>query len=629
MEWEAFLRVDPRAALRYAARRSAARGFQYQPNLVKLPKADKPASAMPVSRRNMLKSAVGAAIAVLAPRSRRASAAGAVESPVALLMNHVGFTPGASKVTLVGGCGPGGFIVTRNNEALGAGGAGQVVLQGDLVARDADFGQYFAADFSALRDEGTFVLHAGGVASQPFEVRPTIHDAAIRHIVTYFSHQRCGDSKTGYHAPCHLDDGRRPGNWRHHDVTGGWHDACDLRKWVNATLYGMTGLSGVLDRLGAPAGRVSRDAVLDELRWGNRYFLKMQSPEGFVMNYCGGDDGNNWTDNRTGTRDDRVIHVEPCELPAQFHFIAAQAAMTRHARSTDAAYARDCELAARRCLRWCTTKRDPGAATSLAAGLLAVVELHRTTGDDTLVGHVEAFAHRLIALQAIPNAPARQPVTGFFLRAPDDPQPSREIMHGNLPLLALCAIVEHFPSHRDVNAWRDALSRHVDHLAVMAGHGAFGTVPFGLYTGKDPGGNRRIGDYWYRWFMQDHDERSDSDWWVGINAHLASNGLGLARAARLLSRPELAAIAQWQLDWILGRNPFDASTITGVGRNQPALFVTSEFRPVTPPIPGGVMNGIGGTATDKPTLAPGSYNTCEYWTPMVAYTMLLMTELGA
>jgi hypothetical protein len=39
------------------------------------------------------------------------------------------------------------------------------------------------------------------------------------------------------------------------------------------------------------------------------------------------------------------------------------------------------------------------------------------------------------------------------------------------------------------------------------------------------------------------------------------------------------------------------------------------------------MNGIGGTADDQPQLLPGIYHTCEYWTPMVAYTMWLMAEL--
>jgi hypothetical protein len=81
-----------------------------------------------------------------------------------------------------------------------------------------------------------------------------------------------------------------------------------------------------------------------------------------------------------------------------------------------------------------------------------------------------------------------------------------------------------------------------------------------------------------------------------------------------------------------GRSPaaanlLDASTMEDVGRNQPRQFVTGEFRPQTPHIPGAVMSGIGGHEDDSPWLWAGSWQTCEYWTPMVGYTMWLMAEL--
>jgi len=202
-------------------------------------------------------------------------------------------------------------------------------------------------------------------------------------------------------------------------------------------------------------------------------------------------------------------------------------------------------------------------------------------------------------------------------------------MDGNLPLLALCDAIEHLSDHPDAPGWRSSLQRHVDHLIATSKLSAFGTIPFGLYAGNDPGGGRKFGKYFYRWFMKPRGEYRDDDWWVGINAHLASHGVGLSRAAKLLDRPELAHLAHRQLDWILGVNPFNASTVTGAGRNQPKLYRTGEFTPPTPLIAGGVMNGLGGTAADEPCIDAGSWQTCEYWTPMVAYTMWLMSELHA
>ena len=91
-------------------------------------------------------------------------------------------------------------------------------------------------------------------------------------IVTYFSLQRCGSSTTGYLSPCHLDDGIRLDNGKHQDVTGGWHDASDLRKWVEATIYGMIGLGKTYEL--HDEKNKTREKILDELMWGNQYFLK-------------------------------------------------------------------------------------------------------------------------------------------------------------------------------------------------------------------------------------------------------------------------------------------------------------------------------------------------------------------
>ena len=112
---------------------------------------------------------------------------------------------------------------------------------------------------------------------------------------------------------------------------------------------------------------------------------------------------------------------------------------------------------------------------------------------------------------------------------------------------------------------------------------------------------------------------------MGINANIASAGVGLVRAARILGDPSLRSVAQSQLDWILGCNPFYASTVVGLGHNHPPEFVNgNEFHPATPQLPGAVMNGLGGTADDQPFVGDGIYNVSEYWTPMVSYTMWLM-----
>ena len=172
--------------------------------------------------------------------------------------------------------------------------------------------------------------------------------------------------------------------------------------------------------------------------------------------------------------------------------------------------------------------------------------------------------------------------------------------------------------------WKEIVSGYTrDYLLFIARKNSFGIVPFGLFTEKDPGGNKKIGDYWYRYFMQ-----PENDWWVGINANLASSGIGLLKASAVLNDPELKAYAQKQLDWIVGVNPFNSSTVVGVGYNHPDHFPGSTFIPRTPVLPGAVLNGLGGNHDDRPTMGKGDWQISEYWTPIVAYTLWLMAELS-
>src|SRR5689334_530423 len=178
---------------------------------------------------------------------------------------------------------------------------GKVVYKGDLVAADGDFGTYAVADFSKVTKEGRYYLRADTVRSYPFSISKNVYQPQMNDVLNYFSKQRCGASTTGYLSPCHTDDGLRFDNGRHQDVSGGWHDASDLRKWVSATIYGVLGLARAYDLESAQY----RNAILDEIRWGNQYFLKMQEPGGYVMDFVGGDlkqhsDNNRWTDNIYG-----------------------------------------------------------------------------------------------------------------------------------------------------------------------------------------------------------------------------------------------------------------------------------------------------------------------------------------
>jgi len=375
-----------------------------------------------------------------------------------------------------------------------------------------------------------------------------------------------------------------------------------------------------------------------------------------MMDFYGGtatqhDDTNRWTDNIPGNKDDRVFNTDPTDFIGQYCFVIAQARMSRLTRKEDPDYSRLCCSAAERCLQWCLQNgpevtpgwRSPGEsgesmiwslekgpepnAGELGALIEAAVEIYKTTSKDQYIDLAVSSARRLLKLQVTAPLSPTMPVQGFFLNSAKNPEPYRSISHACYHLIGLCDLLEILPSHKESKAWEDAIRRYsLDYLARIAERNSFGIAPFGFYSGKDPGGGRQIGQYWYRYFM--FPEEWPKGWWVGINANLASAGIGLLKAARVLQAAMLFDYAQRQLDWIIGANPFCSSTMEGVGYNQPVQYVNAhEFKPAPPRLTGAVMNGLGGTVEDQPAKHDGQWQVAEYWTPMAGLTLWLMAEL--
>lgn len=558
---------------------------------------------------------------------------------VDLIVNQVGFVPGAGKTFVTKGIRNGKFEVV-NLETQ------KVVFTGDIKPTPGDFGSYSTGNFTSLSQEGHYYLKSDTLRSYPFEISRTIYQPAMNMIVGYFSLQRCGSSTTGFLTPCHLDDGIRMDNGKHQDVSGGWHDASDVRKWVGATIYGMVGLGKTYELLDKKDPE--REKIIDELKWGNLYFLKMQEPQGYIMNFVGGDvkkhsDSNRWTDNEIGpeggelafvkptrkgdilifgTNDDRVIRTDPAGMGAQYNFITSEAIMARISKDKDAGYSNKCLQAAIKCFEWCNKSTRTPSAGTLGASIQAGIEMYKTTKQDIYRSFAVEKAAELKKLQA---AKQEDGAAGFYFTSTTSQEPFKQISDGCIEFISVCDLIDAFPSHKDLPVWKEMITAYSgQYLSFMAKKNSFGIVPYGLFTKQDTLGNKKTGKYWYRYFM---DPRLS--WWVGINANLASAGVGLMKASVILKDPELKALAQKQLDWIIGVNPFNSSTIMMVGCNQPKPMLGGEFNPPTPLIPGAVMNGLGGDVADQPHfIVENNYHQSEYWTPMVAYTLWLMGEIS-
>lgn len=117
----------------------------------------------------------------------------------------------------------------------------------------------YRADFTGLKPPvpGEYFIVVGSDTSATFHIHPSIYNAILENSLQFFGVQRCGNTKSHFHAPCHLKDGSAIG----HDLSGGWHDCGDHFK-VSETL-------GYTDYVLSMVYLVYQDKAED--RYGNSY----------------------------------------------------------------------------------------------------------------------------------------------------------------------------------------------------------------------------------------------------------------------------------------------------------------------------------------------------------------------
>jgi len=546
----------------------------------------------------------------------------------AIAVNHLGFRPHAGRKVLVVKAPQAGF--TTPHEFTLRDVVPPFRFTRPLDTTESDLGPALIADFSDLDRPGLYQITVGAEHSVQFAIRDDVWRRTLPKAVGYYRYQRCGADVPGVHPACHLDDARRRDNGQYVDVTGGWHDAGDLRKWMDVTMLNGIALLNLMRNIPEPRpGDVSHEHILEEVRFGNRYFLKMQDTDGKVWaDTAGGVNGDNsdnhWTDNVVGTADDRYINVEKRSDVAAV-FAALQGLVAQSYLNSDPDYAKLCLTAG---VRAWNAFGAPRTTLELAWRAMATCELFRATRDPAYSEHAALLGHDLLERQNRSFIAEQKKIRGFWM---DDGQPYVDVVHTALPPLALLELYTTFPEGPERSKWLDAVKLHVDeYIFPMAQRNPYRIIPLGLFLGKRPGHptgetdvegptaeNYRLVDglLLYRYFMPTRKQF----WWLGTTSHLEGNALLLARCAQLCPDRTKACgdLAYRQLEWVMGANPFGACLMTGEGMRNP--YPHSRFVGL---IPGGIMNGIAGNANDEPILDTEyelDWRTCEYWSPHVAF----------
>lgn len=118
-------------------------------------------------------------------------------------------------LTSTGNTTSGQMIIVGNYHAIDvAGGKRRYELESPVVS-----GMVFEGVIPELPD-GKYRVVVNSDTSAPFLISKDIYNMVKDALLKFFGANRCGDSKSWLHKPCHLDD----------PVTGGWHDCGDHLK---------------------------------------------------------------------------------------------------------------------------------------------------------------------------------------------------------------------------------------------------------------------------------------------------------------------------------------------------------------------------------------------------------------
>lgn len=153
-------------------------------------------------------------------------------------MNQVGFKPNDIKTAVLISDLPittKKFVIkTRENKT---------VFENELI-NDTSLNKHFKfsakLNFTELKTSGEYYIQINNIRSKNFKIKENVFNPVRDSLSLFFKVQRCGPTKPLMHQPCHLQDATEVIGYKNPtpiDLTGGWHDAGDYTKFLFTTAF--------------------------------------------------------------------------------------------------------------------------------------------------------------------------------------------------------------------------------------------------------------------------------------------------------------------------------------------------------------------------------------------------------
>ncbi len=454
-------------------------------------------------------------------------------------------------------------------------------------------------DFTPVKEEGRYILIAGSHSTRAFDISPRAFEASAWRLLNFYLSQRCGYEVLGKHRCCHTDLLLKHPDGRAIVANGGWHDAADLAQGMNNTADGTIGLLRLAQRLEGSTGAREKlhERVLEEAKWGLDYVLKVRFGDGYRSSYSS---TSIWTDGIIGTNDDIISH--PTTNPFTNFVSACAEAMGAYVfKDIDPVFSDYALRIAKEDFRFAEEawiKQDAEISFNdagmqevklFAAAVSAAAELIRA-GAAEFEKEAAKYAKGLIECQQTEIPDWDTPIRGFFWQDRAHKLIWHHAHHSfeQYLTMGLSALVTLLPAHKDAGLWKESLSLYLEYSRTIIEYTApWHMLPEGIYHEDEAInypeitlGNIIMGDdenlksfkkqvhngialgkgYYLRrypvWFS-----------FRGNENVLLSQALAAAAAAEALEGGKANDILVKQLEWTVGKNPFNQSLIYGEGYN--------------------------------------------------------------
>lgn len=477
-------------------------------------------------------------------------------------------------------------------------GNGEVVFTGKVQNINTLLGDFKYMDFSSFNAVGEYKIKAGKASSDVFVINNNVWDASIWKTINFLFCERCGFPVPNKHGSCHRDI-LAVHNGKTLIFNGGWHDAGDVSQQLLQSAEITYSLFEMAEEVKTNDKQLYL-RLLEEAEWGLDFLLKTRFGDGYRATSVG---ITIWSNGLIGDMDDMKARVHN-QAYENFLCSGIEAYISSYLEMDDmlAQRALDCakedfEFAMKRYEEVGFGERpifwEHSYMTSeslyMATASWAASMLYKVTKDEYYAEKAVEFINYVVDSQCIEIFNEQYPIRGFFYRD----KSKKVIQHFNhqarehVYMQALVLICETQPEHKKFNLWKKSIELYGDYIKDLIHFvKPYSMLPSGVYKIDEAMDEE---SFYYQHLLVGDEAKDDyikqlkngimldekhylkrfPVWFSfrGNTAIILSMGKCASLCGNFLKDKDLLSIAEEQLQWLVGKNPFGQSFMYGEGNS--------------------------------------------------------------